>query len=360
MENVPHMWQGTDLESLKKLVFCVPEKNGAKATKAVISVKTSFTADFYTQYIKGNGKTWKLTNHALLGQGSSPDEVTEIQTASFEGTLERPFFSKDGSPDGDLKGEKWSWTIKMNPYFTTATGIYLIDYIPDASVHTYPGPAGGDDGLSLSWQKESVADNGDVTVDSADDMEMTRLNTADLEAIVESMDTSGLQYDESHPLYSFENLTKDRVSGSRIAQALTEHAGSLNGVYYTYEDGNATKALYIAPLPSDCLKRPFSVTYLTKSVADRDVTADPSAQNKNMENRAAVVWETATGPGPGPGLIDVNTITMGKGVTANYSVLDKKALDNYSQSDQIITWEFSVNRFGADLGEFVITDEFDT
>ena len=351
-------WSST---TKRKISFHVPfheEEENKKATEVTINMVTQLTADTYKKYLEGTLKEIKIGNKAYLAKNDSPNDSNAMKTDEAPYEMGVPFFNKDGTAAGDLKGEKWKWEIDMNPYFTSASKIYLIDHIPDTALHIYDNETSSDsegEQIQIVWHPEAEGDS------DANKTEMI-LHYVDINSLVDRVEESVKPSDNTQ-WYSYSNLTKDRVTGSRAADRLIQAArdnnpiGEGDGIYFIYEEGGRKQALYIAPVPSAYWKTPVNITYYTKMTVERTETDQPADLKKELENDAAIVWEEATyGPGPGTNM-DINVVTMGKKTVANYSVLEKKAIA-YDEKTQLVTWEFDVNRYGADLGKFTITDEF--
>ena len=338
-------WKSTTED---KMVFLVPSSQDAeeKAKEVTIHLTAQLTADAYKKYLSGDFNTIG-ENRAYLAETAATNDSDAIKMDQAGGGGLPLFFHKDGEAEGDLRGEKWKWEIAIHPYFTSAKGIYLIDHIPDTSVHSYDDT---DQLFQIQWETGENGNNSET---------MSLHDIDDISALAKAA-----RPNENTPWYTYSSLIADRKKGSQAARELMEAAVAEKmtteeeGIYFKYNEDGREQAVYIAPLSPKYWRTPVNITYCTKTTAERNEGDAPDSLKKELENNAAIVWEEAKyGPGPGTEM-DVNTVTMGKKTVANYSVLEKKAVD-YDEKTQLVTWEFDVNRYGADLGKFTITDTFE-
>lgn len=275
-----------------------------------VEVTAALSGDDYAQYVRTN-TPWSAKNQAKL-QYSAPGpngQLTTIKTVSAEAKEENAFFQKEGTR-GDIGGKTWNWTIQMNPHFTTAKEVYLVDRL-NGTVHNYEG----DVNVEQSGRSEAV--------------------------------TPQVLAGEQSAEYSYKAIAGRE--GSKTAAALFEHSGENSALIYTCGEDR------ILLLKLDqYMSGPMTVTYGTKLLSE----VISGGKTADVSNTARVVWDTVS---YGPGVLESdNTIELSKKETADFQVISKK-FRSYDETTQTLTWWIDVNRNSSRLEPgFAVEDGFPT
>lgn len=159
----------------------------------------------------------------------------------------------------------------------------------------------------------------------------------------ESVEPDPLEFLKASPS-ALEKLENDSQNGNGSAQKFS----------YKYSSSDGTAAVYTAfILPvKDILNKKVTIKYKTKLSKK---TGDSQFSDKiELNNAAGFFYKTESGSGTGDWYFDYN---MSSQIEVEYNVVEKKA-GNYRENEQIMHWQFEVNKLGNALDDIVIRDRF--
>lgn len=299
-------------------------------TSLVLTIDTHLSDALYNEYMaSGEEKEWTFSNRAVLRDednkalaiGKADDQVIKLGLP----------FDKNGEALSNFSNKRFKWTLEANSWFSNdGVQLYVVDHIKDIeNTHNYVMDEGT--GVRIG--------GGTYKIEMLSDTPLT---------------------EEAAEKYKYENMKSIEMIEALFKMYDFTPESSDNPVVYQYERSNGTTdAVMLIPLSAHKNQK-VEITYWTDVAVD---LGDLAAGNQSGEiarklfNAANIFWRWPKGEGPGAGgTEEFGGAEIQRTHDVKYSIV-KKTSGGYNEQKNIMTWNFEVNQFGADLEDLIITDQ---
>lgn len=304
-------------EASREFIFTLPDLGTEEEEYAELEIETELSDDVYNDYMM-SGKPFymEFPNKAVLKGDAGTLAISKCDPVPFI-KLGAPFNKEGGFIDSKTEP---TWTLTVNSFFSNGeTILYAVDHIQDIEkTHTYKIEGG----ITIGREKKEI-----VKVDDP------------------SIPADSYSYDKIKNIGVIEEFLETYVD------AADDKASPI--VYQYEKDGNINQVMLI-PL-SAYKNQELKITYQTSVAVSLDdfASGTDGPIERTIQNEAKILWRWPAGYGPGKE--DYGSATIGKDYTASYSLVEKSG--KYDAAKNIVTWDFVINQFGAEIDAITITDE---
>lgn len=296
-----------------KLLYQFPADS--TAVKAEFTVRLALDADDYKTAISSqDGVAFQFSNTASLK--NADQSKTEVTSESADTDMSLKLMQKDGKQDG-INGLRYSWTLDINTQFSHMVDAYIADTIC-WSDHCYEDASGVQIYVDGKYKET---------------LKMSEVSVADA--------------------ISYKALSKENIG--QVVGGRTEP------FYYKYTDNADGKeyAVLIIPFKDTYQNHNVKIKYFTNinqhGMSVEEWMGQNNNESKNISNDAKFIWNRFV-YGDGPGWDDFEwNVELNKDVSTKVEIGAKKA-GSYDESTQMMSWNFVVNGYGADMVNTVIKD----